>query len=86
MKRARVPKAELVYFKGCPSVPKARQALERAGLEYTEIVQDELAPSDPKRGFSSPTLLIDGKPVIGGKCSESACSMESWDPKKLLNL
>jgi hypothetical protein len=71
-------KLELVYFKGCPSVPAARAALRQSGFAYNEIVQDDLPEGDPRRDFSSPSLLADGKPVIGGASCAAACSLDDW--------
>ena len=74
-------KVELVYFRGCPSVPVAREALR--GVRFTEVAQDDLPEGDSRLGLSSPTLLVDGSVWAGGECGESACSLVSWDSPEL---
>jgi hypothetical protein len=66
------PTVELVYFKGCPHVEAARQALRSAlaAMEYTPEWEewDQESPQAPARvrGWGSPTVLIGGRDVRGG--------------------
>jgi hypothetical protein len=67
-----MPKVELVYFEGCPHVGSARShlrtALAEAGVatEWAEWDTDLPATPDPFRKFGSPTVLVDGRDVVGG--------------------
>ncbi|HVA67092.1 MAG TPA: MerC family mercury resistance protein [Elusimicrobiota bacterium] len=66
------PRIQLLYFEGCPNVEKARQnlkiALSRAGLAATWEEIDIRAENAPNkwRGFSSPTVLINGRDIATG--------------------
>jgi len=71
--------AELLYFRGCPSVPNARKALETAGVPFNEVIQDELSPDDPRRKYCSPSLLVDGEVIIGAPVEEASCTLDRWD-------
>jgi len=63
---------ELVYFNGCPNVSEARhrivEALTRTAMpqRWTEWNIDEPATPDDRRGYGSPTVLVDGRDVAGG--------------------
>lgn len=66
---------ELIYFKGCPNHLVLRELLQELKVtQVTEIDQDELAPSDSRRSFSSPTLTFGGKILLGGMATARACS------------
>ena len=65
-----MPKIELVYFAGCPNVPKARQrlahALSLANLPAKWVewnTGDARAPEYVKQ-FGSPTILVEGRDVV----------------------
>ena len=66
------PEVELVYFRGCPNVEAARQALRAAfaamGVTPEWKEWDQECPDVPARiqGYSSPTVLIGGRDVQGG--------------------
>lgn len=68
----------LIYFKGCPNTKKARSLLAQAGVDYSEICQDNLKPSDPLRQYSSPTLLRGSKLVFGSETTDAdgSCSLD----------
>lgn len=77
--RAR-PDVELVYFTGCPNVAYAREnlraALTRAGLPCQWREWDLEDGSTPRalRRHPSPTVLVDGRDVMGeGESSAMAC-------------
>ncbi len=63
---------EFLAFKGCPHAPVMRQRLEEAlrvlGKTVTPIEVDlELLSQagDPRSGFGSPTILVDGRDLFG---------------------
>lgn len=73
---------ELLYFPDCPNVPAARAQLRRAlgevgaAASWTEV--DVMAPDAPARvrGFGSPTVLVDGRDVMGLPPSDgSSCRL-----------
>lgn len=78
-------RVELVFFKGCPNLPRARQALRDAGISGAiEVVQDDLAPGDKLRGLSSPSILVDGAVLVGLRDSASACTVADWSRAAIL--
>lgn len=69
-------KAELIFFKGCPNAQTAKTALGKCGIAYVEVIQDDLAQGHPYRKFSSPTILMNGKVVIGTEqTGDAGCSI-----------
>lgn len=63
---------ELVFFEGCPNADAARENLSRALTdagwpdEWKEWdLEDEATPAD-RRGYGSPTVLVDGQDVLDG--------------------
>ncbi len=72
---------ELVYFKGCPRVEAARQALRAAlgamGFAPEWEEWDQESPQAPARvqGYGSPTVLVGGQDVRGesGGAGGRAC-------------
>lgn len=75
-----MPKVELVFFAGCPSVPRARQAIRDAGsLDFQETDMGTLDAADPRRRLSSPTILVNGELVVGYECGAAACSIIDWE-------
>ena len=72
---------QLLYFPGCPHVATARQALQRAVAKLDETppiseidVTDDRTP-EPLRLWGSPTILVDGVDVGGGRPSGSSCRL-----------
>jgi hypothetical protein len=65
---------ELVGFAGCPALVEARDivraAVESAGgdVDFRQVDQLRLDPSDPRRGWPSPTILVDGADLFGLPC------------------
>ena len=63
----------LVYFEGCPHAEAARvhlrRALEARGLPAVWQEWDTGATETPAafRGYASPTVLVDDRPVGGGE-------------------
>jgi glutaredoxin len=58
---------KLIHSKGCGHTEQALEALETSGKEYEVICQDDLAENDDLRNYSSPSILLDGKSIVGGK-------------------
>jgi hypothetical protein len=65
------PKIEFLYFDGCPNSPAMRARLEDAlaivGLEpvFVDVDLSALPPDDPRLRFGAPTVLVDGKDLLG---------------------
>ncbi len=83
---------ELVFFEGCPNVGRVRDnlrsALRAAGKDPTWTECDVLAESTPKhrRGYGSPTVLIDGRDVTGDRTGAVAIACRSDVPSFALIL
>ena len=73
-----MPKVELVYFDGCPNVEQAREAIRTAGASFEEVKQNPLLGDNPYRGYSSPSVLVDGRLVAGSCNGAAACSITDW--------
>lgn len=64
-----MPTIELIYFTGCPNVPKARERLARAlalanlPTEWVEWDTRDAGSPDYAKRFGSPTILVDGRDV-----------------------
>ena len=69
---------DLVYFDGCPHVPAARanlqNALDSLGfiVPWREWDSNNGDTPDHLRGFPSPTILINGVDLDGGRPQEGA--------------
>ena len=73
-------RVELVFFTGCPKVADARAVLAGAGVaDFREIAQEDLPADDSRRTLSSPSLLVDGRLVVGVAGDVPSCSFETWD-------
>jgi hypothetical protein len=74
-------KVQLLWFPGCPNADAAREVLRRALLaagappEFDEV--DVTAPETPEslRNWGSPTILIDGRDVVGDEPSGACCRL-----------
>jgi mercuric ion transport protein len=84
-REARAMPLRLVYFEGCPNAGAARAALERAGLAYEAVRQDDLGADHPWRRYTSPTLL-DGDRVLFGAATAGGggCTVPAVPPADLL--
>lgn len=69
----------LLYFKGCPNVEKARRELRALRVDYLEVCQDDLGEDDPRRNYSSPSILWDGRILLGEAVNGSACCTYGTD-------
>jgi hypothetical protein len=62
-------KIELLGFPGCPNTPAMRErlaaALARIGGSFTDTNQEALPESDPRRGWPTPTILVNGSDLFG---------------------
>lgn len=73
-----MPKVELLSFPSCPNVARARERLVRAFASARLTPSwTEHATGDPMlppyaRGFGSPTILVDGRDILGEEASGSA--------------
>jgi predicted thioredoxin/glutaredoxin len=75
-----MPKIELLFFRGCPNVNRAREALRSMGItDFLEVDQGQLENSHPYLHYSSPTILKDGKLVAGSVSGSAACSIIDWN-------
>ncbi len=75
-----MPRVELLYFVGCPNIDRARNAIRNAGISnFIEIDQGTLPEMHPYRGYSSPTIFVNGKMIAGLKNNKAACSIVNWD-------
>jgi len=69
---------ELLYFDGCPNTPKMLDSLDYAvihsaiaasSLERTDLTT--LPEDDLRRGYGSPTILVDGHDLFGASAPAS---------------
>jgi hypothetical protein len=64
-------KVTLLYFDGCPLTPPVRrdvaQAVASLGkqAQFEQVNLSTLPPTDPRRGYGSPTVLVDGRDLFG---------------------
>lgn len=62
---------ELLGFPGCPNTPMMRNNLVAAikslggGLTFSDVNQEELAEFDIRRGYPTPTVLVNGRDLFG---------------------
>lgn len=74
-----MPKIELVYFGSCPHIETARSAIRAAGIsDFHEINLDESGERCNYQRYSSPSIIIDGRLVVGSESDAIACSMIDW--------
>jgi len=65
------PKIELLGFPGCPNTPTLRANLASAletmgdGWTFVEVNQEQLPELDLRRGYPTPTILVDGRDLYG---------------------
>ena len=59
---------EFLYFDGCPNTPQLREyleaALEQSAGSFAAIDLTQLADNDLRRGYGSPTILINGRDLF----------------------
>ena len=65
------PTIELLGFPGCPNTPAMRDNLQAAlasigkGWTFADTNQEKLPASDLRRGWPTPTVLVDGRDLFG---------------------
>lgn len=65
------PSIELLGFPGCPNTPALRDNLRAAlgsigeGWTFKDTNQEQLPASDPRHGWPTPTVLVDGRDLFG---------------------
>jgi len=65
------PRIELLGFPDCPNTPALRENLKAAldsmakGWVFIDTDQEKLPESDPRRGWPSPTILVNGHDLFG---------------------
>ena len=65
------PSIALLGFSDCPHTPEMRANLTAAlesmhtGWTFTEVDQEALAAGDVRRGYPTPTILVDGHDLFG---------------------
>jgi len=59
---------EFLYFDGCPNTPQLREyleaALDQSNGSFTAIDLTKLPETDIRRGYGSPTILVDGRDLF----------------------
>ena len=62
---------EFLGFPGCPNTPTMRRNLTEAlrtidpSLRFDDVNQERLPPSDVRRGYPTPTVLVNGADLYG---------------------
>lgn len=65
------PRIQLLGFPGCPNTPAMRRNLRAAldaigrGWTFTDTNQEALPESDTRRGWPTPTILVNGRDLFG---------------------
>lgn len=68
-------KLQLLFFEDCPNLPILISILSEEGITaYEKIDLEKLPENHALRSFSSPTLLLDGELIFGGKTSNQSLS------------
>jgi hypothetical protein len=75
-----MPEVKLIYFGDCPNIQKARATIRAAGAtNFIEVNQDDLGEGDPRKRYSSPTILLNDEIIVGSANDGACCSIISWD-------
>ncbi len=62
---------EFLYFEGCPNTPALGDRLAEAGRSFNPIDMTTLPGDDIRRGYGSPTILINGHDLFGAPVPNS---------------
>jgi hypothetical protein len=75
----------LLFFEGCPNARRAQTLLESLGVAFTAVEQSSLPAQDPRRGYTSPTILLKSTIVYGAKTAgdSAACSVATFDESEI---
>lgn len=76
-------KIQLITFNGCPNADSFRNALSHLGVNFDDVVQDNLDENHPLRGYSSPTILIGNRILVGSQLSGGGCSVTNVSIEQL---
>lgn len=76
---------QLIYFQGCPNYPVIKNLLADIGIRYEEIEQNSLSEQDPLKLFTSPSILKNGKLILGQKIdsAKGGCTLNLPDKSEL---
>jgi len=75
---------KLIYFDGCPNANKVKEILEEMRIAYTAIDQSKLNRADKYKAYTSPSVLMGEKVIIGSKTDGSGgCSLDLSELDKL---
>lgn len=74
----------LLSFKDCPNAEKARKLLRNSGVAFQDVMQDDLPANHPYRGYTSPSILKEGKVIYGIISNELGCSI--WNDQELYKI
>ena len=80
-----MPRVELIYDLDCPNIQHARKALLRgfseAGLQPSWMEWDRKSSESPAyvRQYGSPTILVDGRDVVGAEPVEGSDSCRIYN-------
>jgi hypothetical protein len=64
-------RVEMLYFEGCPNTQTMRERLREAvgrlgdGVASVEVDLESLPMDDARRGYGSPTVLVNGRDLMG---------------------
>lgn len=63
------PDIQFLTRQGCSNTPilksRLKKALADTGLDFMTISQDSLLSTDPRVGYSTPTILVNGADLFG---------------------
>ena len=66
---------KLIYFSDCPNYESAKNLLLNSGCDFEEVNQSDLSDNHPFKHYTSPTILKNGKLIIGEKTDSGGCSI-----------
>jgi len=79
-------RVEMLYFEGCPTTVVMRERVREAvgrlgdGVVFVEVDLESLAMDDVRRGYGSPTVLVNGRDLMGTarpEATELSCRLYS---------
>lgn len=73
-------KLQLLYFQGCPNVALSRQLVATVLVDYPGVELEEVdvqaeSTTVELRSWGSPTFLLAGRDIAGGRASGSCCRL-----------
>ena len=73
----------LISFEGCQNAEKARKLLRTYGLDFEDVIQDDLPENHPHRKYTSPSILKEGQVIYGTTSIELGCSISAWNDQEV---